>query len=90
MSYWDTSCLIKLYAPEPDSRIFRDFLEADTACVTCDLTPLEFWAAVRRKGIRRSSRSRRGAHTSRRAGNRSGRWVDPDDIMRSRRPQPLR
>lgn len=49
MSYWDTSCLIKLYAPEPDSRIFRDFLEADTACVTCDLSTLEFWAAVRRK-----------------------------------------
>jgi predicted nucleic acid-binding protein len=49
MSYWDTSCLIKLYTPEPDSRIFRDFLDVGTACVTCDITPLEFWAAVRRK-----------------------------------------
>jgi hypothetical protein len=49
MSYWDTSCLIKLYTPEPDSRIFRDFLDVGAACVTCDITPLEFWAAVRRK-----------------------------------------
>jgi hypothetical protein len=49
MSYWDTSCLIKLYTPEPDSQIFRDFLDVGAACVTCDITPLEFWATVRRK-----------------------------------------
>lgn len=49
MSYWDTSCLIKLYAPEPDSQLFRDFLGAGAACITCDITPLEFWASVRRK-----------------------------------------
>ena len=49
MSYRGTSCLLKLYTPEPDSRIFRDFLDLGAACVTCDITPLEFWAAVRRK-----------------------------------------
>ncbi len=49
MSYWDTSCLIKLYTPEPDSQLFRDFLDTGGACVTCDITPLEFWAAIRRK-----------------------------------------
>jgi predicted nucleic acid-binding protein len=49
MSYWDTSCIIKLYTPEPDSAEFRNFLEKGTTCVTCDLTPLEFWATVRRK-----------------------------------------
>jgi predicted nucleic acid-binding protein len=49
MSYWDTSCLIKLYTPEPDSQLFRDHLDTGAACVTCDITPLEFWAAVRRK-----------------------------------------
>lgn len=27
MSYWDTSCLIKLYTPEADSSAFRDFLQ---------------------------------------------------------------
>lgn len=49
MSYWDTSCIIKLYTPESDSVEFRDFLETAATCVTCDLTPLEFWATVRRK-----------------------------------------
>ena len=49
MSYWDTSCLIKLYTPEPDSATFHTRLEAGEMCVTCDVTPLEFWATVRRK-----------------------------------------
>jgi len=49
MSYWDTSCIIKLYTPEPDSLLFREFLEKGDTCVTCDLTPLEFRATVRRK-----------------------------------------
>ena len=29
--------------------VFRDLLEKDDKCVICDLTPLEFWATVRRK-----------------------------------------
>lgn len=49
MSYWDTSCLIKLYTPEPDSGLFQNRLAAGGSCVTCDITPLEFWATVRRK-----------------------------------------
>lgn len=49
MSYWDTSCLIKLYTPEPDSGLFRNQLAAGASCVTCDIAPLEFWATVRRK-----------------------------------------
>lgn len=49
MSYWDTSCLIKLYTPEPDSSLFRAHLATAGACVTCDIAPLEFWATVRRK-----------------------------------------
>ena len=49
MSYWDTSCLIKLYTPEPDSPVFRTHLAGPGTCVTCDLAPLEFWATVRRK-----------------------------------------
>lgn len=49
MSYWDTSCLIKLYTPEPDSGVFRAHLAAGGACVTGDIAPLEFWATVRRK-----------------------------------------
>ena len=49
MSYWDTSCLIKLYTPEPDSATFRAHLATGGACVTCDIAPLEFWATVRRK-----------------------------------------
>ena len=49
MSYWDTSCLIKLYTPESDSAAFRAQLATGGACVTCDVAPLEFWATVRRK-----------------------------------------
>ena len=49
MSYWDTSCLVKLYTPEADSEIFADILAGGDRCVTCDLAPLEFWATVRRK-----------------------------------------
>lgn len=49
MSYWDTSCLIKLYTPEADSSVFRDFLANSGDCVTSDLTLLEFWATIRRK-----------------------------------------
>jgi predicted nucleic acid-binding protein len=49
MSYWDTSCLIKLYTPEPDSMLFRSHLAGGNACVTCDITPLEVWATLRRK-----------------------------------------
>ena len=49
MSYWDTSCLIKLYTPEPDSALFRARLAAEISCLTADIAPLEFWATVRRK-----------------------------------------
>lgn len=49
MSYWDTSCLIKLYTPEPDSATFQAYLAVHPDCVTSEITPLEFWAAVRRK-----------------------------------------
>jgi predicted nucleic acid-binding protein len=49
MSYWDTSCLVKLYTPETDSAVFRAHLATTPDCVTCDVAPLEFWATVRRK-----------------------------------------
>lgn len=49
MSYWDTSCLIKLYTPEPDSALFRARLAIEASCLTADFAPLEFWATVRRK-----------------------------------------
>lgn len=49
MSYWDTSCLVKLYTPEPDSSCFQNHLGQGGDCVTCDIAPLEFSATVRRK-----------------------------------------
>ncbi|MBU6301498.1 MAG: type II toxin-antitoxin system VapC family toxin [Verrucomicrobia bacterium] len=49
MSYWDTSCLVKVYTPEHDSLLFRNYLLASARCVTSDITPLEFWSTVRRK-----------------------------------------
>ncbi|NQX02856.1 PIN domain-containing protein [bacterium] len=75
MSYWDTSCLIKLYTPEPDSQIFRDFLAEGTACVTCDITPLEFWATVRRKESE-GTLAPGEARKVQTAGRRSCRWTD--------------
>ena len=50
MSYWDTSCLVKLYTPETDSvQVSRHLATSAGGCVTSKLTPLEFWATVRRK-----------------------------------------
>ncbi len=49
MSYWDTSCLVKLYTPEPDSLLFRNKLRQPIRCVTTEVALLEFWATVRRK-----------------------------------------
>lgn len=49
MSYWDTSCLVKLYTPESDSSAFASYLASHPACVTADLSLLEFWATVSRK-----------------------------------------
>lgn len=49
MSYWDTSCLVKLYTPERDSTTFVQHLAAHPQCVTADLAELEFWSTVRRK-----------------------------------------
>ena len=49
MSYWDTSCLVKLYTPEPDSLLFRNKLRQSIRCVTAEVALLEFWATVRRK-----------------------------------------
>jgi len=49
MSYWDTSCLVKLYTPEPDSLLLRNHLRQSIRCVTAEVALLEFWATVRRK-----------------------------------------
>ena len=49
MSYWDTSCLVKLYTPESDSPSFTAYLANHPSCVTSDLSLLEFWATVQRK-----------------------------------------
>ncbi len=50
MSYWDTSCLVKLYVVEPDSPIFRQHVQArGEAVVTGEFARLEFMVTVRRK-----------------------------------------
>ena len=49
MSFWDTSCLVKLYTPEPDSQLLRNRLAKGGTCVASDIALLEFWATVRRK-----------------------------------------
>lgn len=50
MTYWDTSALIKLYAPEPDSPTFLDLLaQATRPPLTADITRAEMLCALWRK-----------------------------------------
>lgn len=50
MSYWDSSALLKLFAVESDSAVFREHVRRDgDMLVTSELTRLELWSALRRK-----------------------------------------
>ncbi len=50
MNYWDTSALIKLYAPEPDSSYFLMLLsEAEGPLFTSDITRAEVLCTLYRK-----------------------------------------
>lgn len=50
MSYWDTSALVKLYAPEPDSAVFEGHLHNPAhTVVSARVTLWEAWATFRRK-----------------------------------------
>jgi predicted nucleic acid-binding protein len=49
MAYWDTSCLVKLYAPEPDSVSFKAHIVSGVTVVTSEIARLELWATLRRK-----------------------------------------
>lgn len=66
MAYWDTSCLVKLYAPEADSEDFKTHVLNGASVVTSEITRLEFWATVRRKeatGDLRSGGARQALRT---------------------------
>lgn len=49
MAYWDTSCLLKLYAPEADSTALEAHVVSGAMVVTSEITRWELWAALRRK-----------------------------------------
>jgi len=49
MAYWDTSCLLKLYAPEADSIKFEAYVIGGAAFFTSEITRLELHAALQRK-----------------------------------------
>ena len=49
MSYWDTSCLLKLYAPETDSLDFETRVLGGATLVTSEIARLELHAALQRK-----------------------------------------
>ena len=49
MAYWDTSCLLKLYAPESDSDVFRARALQGDSVITSDITRFELFAALSRK-----------------------------------------
>lgn len=49
MAYWDTSCLVKLYAPEADSAVFKAHVVNGAMVVTCEIARMELWATLRRK-----------------------------------------
>lgn len=49
MAYWDTSCLLKLYAPEADSIDFEAQVLSGVTLVTSQIARLELHAALQRK-----------------------------------------
>lgn len=49
MAYWDTSCLVKLYAAEPDSARFVALVTAGETIASSEITRLELWTMLRRK-----------------------------------------
>lgn len=49
MSFWDTSCLVKLYVVEPDSVQFEAHALASYPLTCSAIAPLELWATLRRK-----------------------------------------
>ena len=49
MAYWDTSCLLKLYTPEPYSAEVTAYARKAATLVTSEIARLELWAALRRK-----------------------------------------
>jgi uncharacterized protein len=52
MSYWDTSCLIKLYVPEADSAECRAHVVGGATLATSEIARLEMYAALQRKEAR--------------------------------------
>ena len=49
MAYWDTSCLLKLYANEADSPLFQAYTVKDFQSSIAYIGRMELWAALRRK-----------------------------------------
>ena len=49
MAYWDTSCLVKLYAWEPDSAAIRGLAVSGDVVVTSAIARFELWATLSRK-----------------------------------------
>jgi uncharacterized protein len=49
MAYWDTSCLLKLYAPEADSTDFEVHVMDSVTLVTSVIARLELFAALQYK-----------------------------------------
>jgi predicted nucleic acid-binding protein len=50
--YWDTSALLKCYAPEPDSAAYRSLLGNRTLIAICFIHRVEMAYALRQKEIR--------------------------------------
>lgn len=49
MSYWDTSCSLKLYVMESDSATFKSHLASNPIIVASSISRLELWTSLRRK-----------------------------------------
>ena len=49
MSYWDTSCLVKLYVAEPDSAQFEAHAASAGPLITSEIRAWELWTTLRRK-----------------------------------------
>ncbi|MBV8845058.1 MAG: type II toxin-antitoxin system VapC family toxin [Bryobacterales bacterium] len=49
MDYWDTSAVVKLFAPEPDSEQFAEFHKASRPLYISTITDIEVLCTLRRK-----------------------------------------
>ena len=80
MTYWDTSCLLKLYVQESDSDTYRDLLlQQTTPILTSALAEVEFTFAITRRESEEQLKKGATAHLAQLLRNQDKSRVDPSE-----------